>query len=134
MGLRRGVRGALTAAAITAGLGGFFVAAASGPGRSLLRRFLPAPGEGPSAETREKGHFHIELFGSDGVRGHVRASEDPGYGATALMLSETALGLAASDDAKGGGVLTPASAPGLGMTLIDRLRAAGMTFDVAAVA
>lgn len=131
MGLSRGVRGAVTAAGITAGLGGFFVTAATRPGRAVLRRFLPGPGEGPSTQSQQNGHFHIELIGSDGMRGHVSAKQDPGYGATAMMFGETALGLAEASAPKGGGVLTPASVPGLGMTLVERLRQAGMTFDVA---
>lgn len=138
MGLTRGPKGALLAAGITAGLGGFFVAAASGPGRSVLKRFLPAQGEGPDKATREKGHFHYQLYGHGKDRagrdvrvvGDVKGTSDPGYGETAKMFSETALALAEKGSPGGGGVLTPASAPGLGMHLVDRLRRAGMTFDV----
>jgi short subunit dehydrogenase-like uncharacterized protein len=61
----------------------------------------------------------------------VKGTSDPGYGETAKMLGESALCLAqdgAKLDARFG-VLTPASA--MGMHLVERLRAAGMTFEVA---
>ena len=66
----------------------------------------------------------------EGERLHadVAGTSGPGYGETAKMLSESALCLAL-DEAKlpqVSGVLTPATA--LGMVLVDRLRAAGMTF------
>jgi short subunit dehydrogenase-like uncharacterized protein len=55
--------------------------------------------------------------------------QDPGYGETAKMLSEAAACLALDDGiSKKGGILTPAGA--MGMRLVDRLRAAGMVFDV----
>jgi len=62
----------------------------------------------------------------------VRGTSDPGYGETAKMLSEVALCLS-RDEALGsrsrgtGGVLTPAAA--MGLRLVDRLRAVGMTFE-----
>jgi short subunit dehydrogenase-like uncharacterized protein len=138
MGFKKGLKGALTASGITAGLGAFFLTAASSPGRSLLKKMLPATGEGPSKEAREKGHFHVQLIGHGNdeqghpVRtiGHVRGASDPGYGETAKMLGETVLALADRDAPQGGGVMTPASTPGLGVTLISRLRNAGMTFEV----
>ncbi len=130
----RGAGGLLRASAFTAGLGAFTAAAATGPGRKLLGRFLPAPGEGPTREARERGGFRIEILakGKSGARatGVVIGRKDPGYGETAKMLSESALCLA--NDALGskGGVLTPASA--MGDALLARLRAAGMTFEVEA--
>lgn len=131
MGLGDGPKGFVRAAGFTAGLGAFFASAATKPGRSLLRRVLPAPGEGPSENARANGRFHLELYGrtTDGavrVKGDVRGVNDPGYGETAKMLAETAMALAES---KGpGGSWTPASGPGLGMALVQRLLAAGMTF------
>jgi short subunit dehydrogenase-like uncharacterized protein len=61
---------------------------------------------------------------------HVAGDNDPGYGETAKMLGESALCLALDDSdlEAGGGVLTPASC--MGMRLIDRLRTAGMRFEV----
>jgi short subunit dehydrogenase-like uncharacterized protein len=61
----------------------------------------------------------------------VAAQGDPGYAATSVMLAESVL-LAALGDPElpdVAGVLTPAT--GLGMPLVDRLRGAGMTLDVA---
>ena len=58
----------------------------------------------------------------------VAAKGDPGYGATAVMLGESVLSLAMDGDKlpPRAGVLTPAT--GIGMPLIDRLRAQGFTF------
>jgi short subunit dehydrogenase-like uncharacterized protein len=134
----KGPRGMLRAAAMTAGLGGF-LAAANVPllRRQLEQRVLPAPGEGPSKEAREKGFFVFRLFGegADGrggalrLEGKVAAKGDPGYAATSRMLGESALCLAQDGAGKAkGGVLTPATA--MGMTLVERLRRAGMTFEV----
>jgi short subunit dehydrogenase-like uncharacterized protein len=113
--------------------------------RSLLAdKMLPAPGEGPSAESRESGYFRNRLVGkipvpelvegtlpelAEGeitILGTVGDNLDPGYGSTAKMLGESALCLAFDDLPRRGGILTPASA--LGMTLVNRLRQAGMTF------
>ena len=64
------------------------------------------------------------------VRGKIADRRDPGYGSTAVMLSEAALCLALEGDQlqTEGGILTPASA--MGMRLIDRLRSAGLTLTV----
>ncbi|MCB9649270.1 MAG: saccharopine dehydrogenase NADP-binding domain-containing protein [Deltaproteobacteria bacterium] len=139
MSTGKGMQGWLRAAAITGGLGGFMAAMAVGPARKLLAaRVLPKPGEGPSKEARESGYFvfrHL-AFGErpDGTQvqllGKVRGNKDPGYGETAKMLGESALCLA-EDEAKlpvQGGIWTPATA--MGQVLLDRLRAAGMTFEV----
>lgn len=126
----RGLSGLARAAATSAGMamGG---ALAFGPVRKLARRFLPAPGEGPSREARESGFFDIELLGvgtaGERVRARVGAKQDPGYGATAWMLGESALCLAEDALPERGGLLTPASC--MGMKLVERLRAAGMTFQ-----
>jgi short subunit dehydrogenase-like uncharacterized protein len=57
----------------------------------------------------------------------VEAQGDPGYAATSVMLSQSALCLALDRDQLPGppGVLTPAAA--MGTALISRLRAAGFT-------
>jgi short subunit dehydrogenase-like uncharacterized protein len=62
------------------------------------------------------------------LKGKVAAQGDPGYAATARMLSEAALCLAFDANPPQGGVLTPASS--MGMRLVERLRKAGMTFEV----
>jgi short subunit dehydrogenase-like uncharacterized protein len=131
-----GPRGFLQAAAMTSGVTAFLAAAALGPTRKLLASALPAPGEGPSKKQRDSGFFVVKLVGigakENGARvrllGTVRGVSDPGYGETAKMLSESALSLAQDPRETGGGVLTPASC--MGMRLVERLRTAGMTFDV----
>ncbi|MGE5763897.1 MAG: saccharopine dehydrogenase family protein [Mycobacterium leprae] len=101
------------------------------PSRALLDRMLPAPGEGPSENTRIKGSFRLEIHTrtSSGARyiAEVAAKGDPGYAATSVMLGESALALALDRDRlpSAAGVLTPATA--LGTVLVDRLRAAGHT-------
>jgi short subunit dehydrogenase-like uncharacterized protein len=147
MSFGTGPCGWLTAAGLTAGLGAFAMAATWEPTRKILEKRLPGPGEGPSKEKRDKGFFVVRLLGigesgrpngANGANGKdggaprlmetVRGQADPGYGETAKMLSEAALCLAKDGLAVGGGVLTPASC--MGMRLVDRLRAAGMTFAV----
>jgi short subunit dehydrogenase-like uncharacterized protein len=126
---------------MTVGIGGFFALAAIPPTRALLRRALPAPGEGPSKEARDNGFFIVKLVGIGVTNGSgkapqrllatVRGQSDPGYGETAKMLSVSAVCLAQDgvpDGASAGGVLTPAAA--MGTRLLERLRRVGMTFDV----
>jgi short subunit dehydrogenase-like uncharacterized protein len=133
----RGPAGLARAAALAGGLGAFAGAMALGPTRKLIGKKLPVPGEGPSQETRERGYFVIRLVGkgeADGhpleLRGRVEGTQDPGYGETAKMLGEAALCLAVDGPELGapGGVRTPAST--MGMRLVERLRNAGMVFDV----
>ena len=133
-----GMKGLARASSVTAGLGGFFVALQVKPLRKLLEsKVLPAPGQGPSAEEREHGFFVAKLLGEGTsprtgrtvrLKGEVAAQGDPGYAATARMLSESALSLAFDANPTQGGVLTPASC--MGMRLVERLRKAGMTFEV----
>jgi short subunit dehydrogenase-like uncharacterized protein len=103
------------------------------PSRALLGRVLPSPGEGPSAKSREAGYFRIAIHAatSSGARyvARVAARGDPGYAATSMMLGEAAMSLARDDLPARGGVLTPATA--MGMRLVERLRAVGMTLQVA---
>jgi len=98
--------------------------------RHALVRWAPKPGEGPTPEQRARGHFTLRLLAScdDGstLRGRVGDKRDPGYGSTAVMLSESALCLARDPLSTPGGVLTPASA--MGGALLARLRAAWMTW------
>ncbi len=135
MGFARGPRGLVTASIVTGGIGGLFAAAAFGPTRKVLERMLlPKPGEGPSREAIENGYFEMNVLGATEsgrrLRGRVAGTQDPGYGETAKMLAESAMCLA-KDTARIAprfGVLTPASA--MGMRLVERLRDAGMTFDI----
>lgn len=136
MSFGRGTRGLLTATAVTGAITGFFAAAAFPPARAILeRRVLPSPGEGPSRERIETGYFEMHVLARTEsgrrLRGRVAGTRDPGYGETAKMLSEAAFCLA-----KDGlrlepryGVLTPATA--MGMRLVERLREAGMTLEIA---
>jgi len=128
----RGPAGLLRAAALSAGLGAFIGVALWPPGRALVSRFLPAPGEGPDRERRENGCFRVEIravgAGGERVTGVVAANRDPGYGATAIMLAESALCLAEDALPARGGVLTTASC--MGMALVERLRRAGIVFEV----
>jgi short subunit dehydrogenase-like uncharacterized protein len=130
-----GVKGAVGAVALSAGMGLGMAALMVKPLRALLEeRVLPAPGEGPSREKIEAGGFEARLVGLRGgrevARCKVRGKRDPGYGATALMLAESAICLVRDVPQEGAplaGVLTPASA--MGGPLVARLRAAGMVVD-----
>ena len=134
MSFSRGPKGWAMAAGMTVGIAAFVAAAVIPPVRVLLARtVLPLPGEGPSREARDSGFFTSRLVGvghNVKLLGTVKGTSDPGYGETAKMLTESAVCLARDGDAirRDGGVLTPASC--MGMTLVARLRRAGMTFEV----
>lgn len=134
MATGRGIPGALAAGAVTGGLAGLVAAMGFGPTASLLDRMLPTPGSGPGEETRRTGFFRMVTTGTteSGRRYRSVASGpgDPGYAATAVMLGQTALSLALDGDRlpQRTGSLTPATA--LGGVLVDRLRAAGHTYEV----
>lgn len=126
-----GPRGFAMAAGMSAGLVAFMAGVSIKPIRNILEtRFLPAPGEGPSQEEIENGSFVAELVGKQGereVRVTVRGRRDPGYGATAGMLAESALCLSLDGDklTSPGGILTTASA--MGDALLARLPNAEVT-------
>ena len=134
-GCGRGPLGAATAAGVTAALVGALAAMTFRPTRALLDRVLPAPGSGPARTVREKGWFRVvvdaETEQGRRYRATVAAPGDPGYAATAVMLGESALALAVDADRlpDRAGSLTPATA--LGDVLVQRLRAAGHTYEVA---
>jgi short subunit dehydrogenase-like uncharacterized protein len=134
-GFGSGPAAPVKAGAMTAGLGALQAGLNLAPTRGLLDRLLPDPGEGPDEDSRRNGFFRIEIHGrtSSGARyvSRVAAKGDPGYAATAVMLGETALCLALDRDRlpDRAGVLTPATA--MGAALVDRLRAAGQTFEAA---
>ncbi|MEA2411360.1 MAG: hypothetical protein QOC77_1921, partial [Thermoleophilaceae bacterium] len=133
MAFRSGPAAPAMAAGMTAGLGGLMAGLGFRPSRSVLEKVLPLAGEGPSEKTRESGYFKIEIRArtSSGAQYvcRVSAQGDPGYKATSVMLGEAGLCLALDGDKLpgGGGVLTPATA--MGMPLVERLRAAGFTFE-----
>ena len=134
----KGAKGAFGAGTFTAGLAAFVTLASTGPGRSILKPLLPAPGQGPSKAKRDAGFFRVRIVGESDGNGkgpleavaRVEGKSDPGYGETAKMLGESSLCLALDRDQLEPryGVLTPASA--MGNRLIERLRAAGMTFAI----
>lgn len=110
-------------------VGGIFAGAQFGLTRKLLLA-VRDPGDGPTQEQRAKGWFKVRFLASAGntkIQTQVSGG-DPGYGDTAKMLGESALCLALDKLPKTGGILTPAVA--LGWPLIDRLRAAGMKFEI----
>ena len=128
-----GPQGLVGAAALTGGMAAGFAAVSVGPTRSLISRVIPKPGEGPDEETRRTGKFAMRLVSetADGRRydGLVAAQGDPGYQATAMMISQCALALVHDTDRlpDRAGVLTPAS--GLGTAGMERLRTAGMRIE-----
>jgi short subunit dehydrogenase-like uncharacterized protein len=129
-----GAAGRAKATALSGGLGAMVGAISFGPTRAVLGKFLPKPGEGPSADARAKGFFKIDIHaraaGGERLVCRVAAQGDPGYAATAVMLGEAALCLVLDRDQlpDRAGVLTPATA--LDGALVERLRAAGQTFEV----
>ncbi len=93
----------------------------------------PAPGEGPSLEERESGHYEIAFIGEmpsgERLRATVTGDRDPGYGSTSKMIAETAICLV-RDVGGDGGVWTPGAL--MAAPLVDRLKAnAGLTFTIA---
>ena len=121
----------LSALAMSAGT----ISLAIPPLRAVAKKFLPAPGEGPTQEQREKGFFDLYLYGvhpqdSDkDMIARVTGDRDPGYGSTSKMLAEAAVCLAVDELDCDGGFWTPASA--MGSVLIERLEeSAGLTFTI----
>ena len=93
----------------------------------------PKPGEGPSKEEREAGHYDLLFVGlaPDGrqVRAAVKGDLDPGYGSTSRMVSECAVCLLRDTPEVPAGIWTPGAA--MGDRLIKRLvDNAGLTFEV----
>jgi len=131
----KGMVGFASAAGMSGGMGAMMGLIAFPPTRKLLERFvLPAPGEGPSREAIEKGYFKVVISGRrDGKevgRVEVRGKRDPGYGATACMLGESALCLALDPLDSPGGIVTPASA--MGAHIRKRLDATDVQFTFTA--
>lgn len=106
---------------------------------------LPAPGQGPSKKEMDNGRFRLTVVGrTDGtpeegggvaVISTFSANGDPGYSQTARMVVESAISIVLhKTDLPGrkGGFHT--SSTGIGRVLINRLRAAGMTLEVRAMA
>jgi len=108
--------------------------------RSILKKFVPQPGSGPSAEKRATSWFVVRYY----AQGQATQSKtnktvqlvaslkggDPGYDETAKMVCEAALSLALERNQlyPHGGVLTPAVC--FGDTLFPHLSRAGLPFIV----
>jgi short subunit dehydrogenase-like uncharacterized protein len=126
-------RGLAMAVGITGVLAGISYAMKRPTLRAQLEKRAPKPGEGPSASARERGHWKVRFVARSGSHKlmYVVGDEhgDPGYASTAKMLGESALSLARDPLTSPGGVTTPSVA--MGQNLFDRLRAIGLTFEVA---
>tara|TARA_Y100001970_G_scaffold94915_1_gene119656 strand:- start:2912 stop:3610 length:699 start_codon:yes stop_codon:yes gene_type:complete len=100
----------------------------------FLKKFiLPKPGQGPNRDKRESGFFRLLLVGSNKgnkITLSVEGNRDPGYAATARMITESALCLILNRESlpEVSGVLTPAS--GIGEKLVSRLKNRGITFTL----
>ena len=93
----------------------------------------PAPGEGPSKESRENGNYDVlfcaDLTDGSSLHASVSGDMDPGYGSTSKMIAESALCLINDCSDLSGGIYTPA--PAMGEKLIARLQASGgLTFKI----
>ena len=104
---------------------------------SLMGDDAPKPGEGPSKEEREAGHYDVLFIGKCGdndkeggeIRVGVTGDKDPGYGSTSKMIAESTICLVRECTNTPGGVWT--TAPAMGSALIRRLMDnAGLTFKV----
>jgi short subunit dehydrogenase-like uncharacterized protein len=111
------------------GMGALGLAAQVKPVRNSLLKHINQ-GDGPDAARRAKSWFRVDFVGEGGGRSvHTRVSGgDPGYDETAKMLAEAALCLAFDDNPPTAGQVTTAQA--MGDHLIERLQAAGITFEV----
>lgn len=124
-----GLRKLTKVVGLVASVSAVFALAQLKPTRGLLLK-VKDPGQGPSEEERKKASFKVIFRGRAG--GHEVLCEvrggDPGYDETAKMLAESALTLVFDRERapKVYGVVPPAAS--LGMPLLERLRAAGISF------
>ena len=100
-----------------------------GPSAELRERLL-AGTAGPDPLRRARSSFEITFVAEGGGRQVVTrvAGGDPGYSETSMMLAESAMCLAFDANPQRAGQLTPAYA--MGDRLLERVRAAGLRFDV----
>ncbi|AWL11560.1 Trans-acting enoyl reductase [Saliniradius amylolyticus] len=122
-----GAKGKKRASRITMGLGALMLSASVAPLRWILERWiLPKPGTGPSPKEQQEGYFRIHLYGRTSsdqeLKVEVTGDRDPGYGATAKMLSEAARCVLKDcpKEKQEGGFWTPATL--MGEPLIKRLQ------------
>jgi short subunit dehydrogenase-like uncharacterized protein len=103
--------------------------------RSMMSDKGPKPGEGPSKEERESGHFDIlfvaEMPDGRSVSTVVTGDRDPGYGSTSKMIAESAVCLVRDATHTKGGIFTAGGL--MAEPLMKRLADnAGLTFRVKA--
>ena len=118
-----------TVVGLGVGAGVLLAATAVPPLRNQLKK-LKAAGTGPSPEKRAKSWFNVRMTGESPTHRavvEVRGG-DPGYDETAKMLAETSLSLLFDENPQSSGQVTTAIA--CGDALLERLRAAGMEFEV----
>ena len=125
----------LQAMAMTLGQGIFERLLRSKMGRSLIKRVVPKPGEGPSQTAIEGGFFRCKFVDEsddgDEILITLYTDGDPGNRVTVTALCESALALAEDDLSElshQGGILTPTT--GLGDRLLDRLKRAGWQIKI----
>jgi len=130
-----GFGGRMKGLGMTAALGAMMAGKPDSLYRKFVDRFLPDPGEGPTAAEREAGFFNILLLGimqdDSIITAQVKGDRDPGYGSTSKMLGESAVCLALDEKKTNpeGGVTTPSVA--MGHALLERLEEnAGLTFRI----
>jgi short subunit dehydrogenase-like uncharacterized protein len=116
-------------AQLVTGVGALLLGSQIAPVRNRLLK-ARQPGDGPSAEKREKSWFKVTFIAQgSGQRIMTQVSGgDPGYGETSKMLAESALALAFDKLPDKSGQLTPAVA--MGDALLKRLTKAGLRFEV----
>jgi len=127
-----GLTGYAKAAGLATAMRAGMAAMEVGPVRRLAASRMPAPGEGPSKETRESGYWDLRFVAKHptdptcDIRARLTGDRDPGYGSTSKMLAESAVCLALDSLSSDPGFLTPASA--MGDALLERLQQnAGIT-------
>lgn len=122
---------------VAAGMSVFVGLLTNKPGRKIIEKVAPSPGEGPGEEALENGFLTCRYVGiaEDGSHlfARLHAQGDPGYRITIMTLCEAGLAMAVDNASlpggpSFGGVLTPATA--LGEPYLERLRAQGLTLEV----
>lgn len=132
---KKGISGFLNAYKLYLSLIILRIALSFSPLLYILRLFyIPKPGKGPSKEIMHNGYFKMRIKGQtsnqDSSQVTVYGNSDPGYSATAKMITESALSILLNKDEipESFGVLTPASA--IGPIVIGRLKTKGITFTI----
>lgn len=102
--------------------------------RNIVRKVMPAPGEGPAEEQIEQGFFKLLATGKDeqgnSVSIKISYPGDPGNKSTVFFLCESALCLAEhhSLQIEKSGFLSPITV--FGNTLVDRLTSKGLIIEI----